>query len=84
VILLLASPLLAIAGLYDVPFRVQTQELVRLVLSDGGEILQGCMDVLALQVSANTITNQRASAIENCALSQKIGPVVCGRSGLRV
>ncbi|MBE9127101.1 MULTISPECIES: type I restriction enzyme HsdR N-terminal domain-containing protein [unclassified Coleofasciculus] len=46
--LLLVSPLLAIAGLYDPPFRVRAEESVQLILSDEEEILQGRIDVLVL------------------------------------
>ena len=48
VTLLLASPLLTIAGLYDPPFRVQAEASVQLTLDDGQEILQGRIDVLVL------------------------------------
>jgi hypothetical protein len=48
VTLLLASPLLAIAGFYDPPFRVRAEESVQLRLDDGEEVLQGRMDVLVL------------------------------------
>ena len=46
VTLLLASPLLAIAGFYDPPFRVRAEESIQLILDDGEEVLQGRMDVL--------------------------------------
>jgi hypothetical protein len=45
VTLLLASPLLAIAGFYDPPFRVRAEVLVQLTLDDGEEVLQGRIDV---------------------------------------
>ncbi|GAB4373398.1 MAG: hypothetical protein Kow00121_16610 [Elainellaceae cyanobacterium] len=48
VTLLLASPLLAIAGFYDPPFRVRAEESVQLTLEDGEEVLQGRIDVLVL------------------------------------
>jgi hypothetical protein len=48
VTLLLASPLLAIAGFYDPPFRVRAEALVQLTLDDGEEVLQGRIDVLVL------------------------------------
>ncbi len=48
VTLLMASPLLAIAGFYDPPFRVRAEESVVLVLDDGEEVLQGRIDVLVL------------------------------------
>lgn len=48
VTLLLASPLLAIAGFYDPPFRVRTEASVQLTLEDGEEVLQGRIDVLVL------------------------------------
>ncbi|MDX2243898.1 MAG: type I restriction endonuclease subunit R [Leptolyngbyaceae cyanobacterium bins.302] len=48
VTLLLASPLLTIAGFYDPPFRVRAEESVALILDDGEEVLQGRIDVLVL------------------------------------
>jgi hypothetical protein len=48
VMLLLASPLLAIASFYDPPFRVRAEESVQLTLDDGEEVLQGRIDVLVL------------------------------------
>ena len=48
VTLLLASPLLTIAGFYDPPFRVRAEESVQLKLDDGEEVLQGRIDVLVL------------------------------------
>ncbi|MGF1524654.1 MAG: type I restriction endonuclease subunit R [Leptolyngbyaceae cyanobacterium] len=49
VMLLLASPLLTLAGLYDPPFTVRAEESVRLVLQDPEEVLQGRLDVLVLK-----------------------------------
>jgi hypothetical protein len=48
VTLLLASPLLTLAGFYDPPFRVRAAESVQLTLNDGEEVLQGRIDVLVL------------------------------------
>jgi hypothetical protein len=48
VILLLASPLLTLAGFYDPPFRVRAEESIKLILQDEEEILQGRIDVLVL------------------------------------
>jgi hypothetical protein len=48
VTLLLASPLLAIAGFYDPPFRIRAEESVLLTLDDGEEVLQGGIDALVL------------------------------------
>ena len=48
VTLLLASPLLTIAGFYDPPFRIRAEELVQLTLEDEEEVLQGRIDVLVL------------------------------------
>jgi hypothetical protein len=48
VTLLLASPLLTIAGFYDPPFRVRAEESVQLTLDDREEVLQGRIDVLVL------------------------------------
>ena len=49
VTLLVASPLLTIAGFYDPPFRVRTEESVQLTLDEGAEVLRGRIDVLVLQ-----------------------------------
>ncbi|WP_008317519.1 type I restriction enzyme HsdR N-terminal domain-containing protein [Leptolyngbya sp. PCC 6406] len=49
VTLLLVSPLLAIAGLYDPPFRVRTEASVQITLDDGEDVLRGRIDVLVLQ-----------------------------------
>jgi len=49
VMLLLVSPLLALAGFYDPPFRIKAEESVNLVVDDSEEILRGRIDVLVLQ-----------------------------------
>ncbi|MEI2582287.1 type I restriction endonuclease subunit R [Scytonema sp. PRP1] len=49
VMLLLVSPLLALAGFYDPPFRIKAEESVDVVVNDGEEILRGRIDVLVLQ-----------------------------------
>jgi hypothetical protein len=49
VMLLLVSPILALAGFYDPPFRIKAESSVELVLDDGEEILRGRIDVLVLQ-----------------------------------
>ncbi|MEH2239395.1 type I restriction endonuclease [Nostoc sp.] len=49
VILLLVSPILALSGFYDPPFRIKAESSVELVLDDGEEILRGRIDVLVLQ-----------------------------------
>ncbi|KAB8315577.1 type I restriction enzyme HsdR N-terminal domain-containing protein [Tolypothrix campylonemoides VB511288] len=48
VMLLLVSPLLALAGFYDPP-RIKAEESVDVVVDDGEEILRGRIDVLVLQ-----------------------------------
>ncbi len=49
VTLLLASPLLTIAGFYDPPFKMKAETSVQLSFNDGEEVLQGRLDVLVLQ-----------------------------------
>lgn len=49
VMLLLASPLLAIAGFYDPPYKVRAEESVEIIISDQEEVLQGRVDVLVLK-----------------------------------
>jgi hypothetical protein len=48
VMLLLVSPLLAIAGFYDPPFKIRAEESVQITIDDGEEVLQGRIDVLVL------------------------------------
>ena len=48
VMLLLASPLLAIAGFYDPPFKVRAEASMQLRLDDGESLLQGQINVLVL------------------------------------
>jgi hypothetical protein len=48
VTLIFASPLLAITGFYDPPFRVRAEESIRLVLQDSEEVLQGRIDALVV------------------------------------
>jgi len=49
VMLLLVSPLLTIAGLYDPPFRIKAEESIVIDVSDSEETLQGRIDVLVLR-----------------------------------
>ncbi|MEH1888198.1 MAG: type I restriction endonuclease subunit R [Nostoc sp.] len=49
VMLLVVSPLLAVAGFYDPPFKIAAESSVELVLNDGEEVLRGRIDVLVLQ-----------------------------------
>ena len=48
VMLLLVSPLLTIAGLYDPPFWIKAEESIAINVSDSEETLQGRIDVLVL------------------------------------
>lgn len=49
VMLLVVSPLLALSGFYDPPFRIKAESSADLVLDDGEEVLRGRIDVLILQ-----------------------------------
>lgn len=49
VMLLVVSPLLALSGFYDPPFRIKAESSIDLVLNDGEEVLRGRIDVLVLQ-----------------------------------
>ncbi|MFM7370412.1 MAG: type I restriction endonuclease, partial [Sphaerospermopsis kisseleviana] len=49
VMLLLVSPLLTVAGLYDPPFRIKAEESVQIIVTDREETLQGRIDVLVLK-----------------------------------
>ncbi|WP_019501545.1 hypothetical protein [Pseudanabaena sp. PCC 6802] len=48
VMLLLVSPLLTIAGLYDPPFLIKAEESVQIAVSDSEATLQGRIDLLVL------------------------------------
>jgi hypothetical protein len=47
--LLLVSPILALSGFFDPPFKIKAESSVELVLDDGEEILRRRIDVLVLQ-----------------------------------
>lgn len=49
VMLLVASPLLEVAGFYDPPFKLKAEATVEIVVDDGEEILRGRIDALVLQ-----------------------------------
>jgi hypothetical protein len=49
VILLLISPLLTIAGLYDPPFKIKAEESIQIIVADSEETLQGRIDILVLK-----------------------------------
>lgn len=49
VTLLMASPLLGIAGFYDPPFLVKAEESIQIQIADSEEVLQGRIDVLVLK-----------------------------------
>jgi hypothetical protein len=49
VTLLVASPLLELAGFYDPPFKMKAEAAIEIAIDDGEEILRGRIDVLILQ-----------------------------------
>lgn len=49
VTLLVASPLLELAGFYDPPFKMKAEAAIEVVVSDGEETLRGRLDILILQ-----------------------------------
>ncbi|MGB3299511.1 MAG: type I restriction enzyme HsdR N-terminal domain-containing protein [Phormidesmis sp.] len=49
VTLLVASPLLELAGFYDPPYKLRSEASVEISLDDGEEILRGRIDALILQ-----------------------------------
>lgn len=49
VTLLVASPLLEMAGFYDPPFRMKAEAAVEIAVDDGEETLRGRIDILILQ-----------------------------------
>ncbi|NJR24670.1 MAG: type I restriction endonuclease subunit R [Richelia sp. CSU_2_1] len=48
VTLLVASPLLKLAGFYDPPFKMKAEAAVEIAIDDGEEILRGRIDILIL------------------------------------
>lgn len=70
VMLLVASPLLELAGFYDPPFKMRAEVAVEVTINDGEEILRGRIDVLILQqnfwvlvLEANKTTLSTRSAL---------------------
>jgi hypothetical protein len=49
VMLLVASPLLELAGFYDPPFKLKAEVAIEVSVDDGEEILRGRIDALILQ-----------------------------------
>lgn len=49
VMLLVASPLLELAGFYDAPFKLKSEAAVEVTVDDGEEVLRGRIDALILQ-----------------------------------
>ncbi|MEG4624119.1 type I restriction enzyme HsdR N-terminal domain-containing protein [Microcoleus sp. w1-18aA5] len=49
VTLLVASPLLELAGFYDPPFRMKAEAAIEIAIADGEETLRGRIDILILQ-----------------------------------
>lgn len=47
--MVVVSPLLELAGFYDSPFRIQTEESVQIAIEDRDEILRGRIDALIVQ-----------------------------------
>lgn len=49
VTLLVASPLLEMAGFYDPPFRMKAEAAIEIAIDDGEETLRGRIDILIVQ-----------------------------------
>ena len=49
VTLLVASPLLELAGFYDTPFKMKAEAAIEIAIDDGEETLRGRIDILILQ-----------------------------------
>ncbi|HLO88456.1 MAG TPA: type I restriction enzyme HsdR N-terminal domain-containing protein [Nostocaceae cyanobacterium] len=47
--MIILSPLLDLAGFYDDPFELRTEESIEITLEDEGEIIRGRIDVLIIQ-----------------------------------
>ncbi|MBW4594817.1 MAG: restriction endonuclease subunit R [Brasilonema angustatum HA4187-MV1] len=47
--LVVLSPLLSLAGFYDEPFFLKSEESIKIALEDEGEIIRGRIDVLVIQ-----------------------------------
>jgi hypothetical protein len=52
VTLLVASPLLELAGFYDPPFKMKAEAAIKIAIDDGEETLRGRIDVLMKAESA--------------------------------
>lgn len=47
--MVILSPLLDLAGFYELPFRVDGETNIRVSAEDEGDIIQGCIDVVVIQ-----------------------------------
>ena len=47
--MLVASPLLELAGFYDPPFKMKAEAAIEIAIDDGEETLRGRIDILILQ-----------------------------------
>lgn len=74
VMLLVVSPLLALSGFYDPPFRIKAESSVDLVLNDGEEVLRGRIDVLILQnqLWVMVLESKKTTLSVWCALPQAL------------
>jgi hypothetical protein len=63
VMLLVASPLLELAGFYDPPFKLKAEAAVEVVVDDGEEILRGRIDALVLR--QNSQQNSQPSSLQD-------------------
>jgi predicted type IV restriction endonuclease len=72
--MVVVSPLLDLAGFYDDPFFISTEESIEIALEDAGEIIRGRIDVLVIQEQfwLLVIESKRASFSLLEAISQAL------------
>jgi len=82
VMLLVASPLLELAGFYDPPFKLKAEVSVEITIDDGEEILRGRIDGLILQQNlwVLVLEAKKTTISTRSALPQALAYMLANRS----
>lgn len=72
VMLLVASPLLELAGFYDPPFKLRAEAAIEISVDDGEEILRGRIDALILQQNFWVLEAKKTTISTRSALPQAL------------
>jgi hypothetical protein len=81
VTLLVASPLLEMAGFYDPPFRMKAEAAIEIAIDDGEETLRGRIDILILlqQLWVMVLECKKTTISTRSALPQALAYMMANR-----